>query len=285
MRVQQIWQVINKANISNSYQSLNRKHFINTPTMITVISPSKTLDFSPNPFHTHTQPRQLKQSQELISTAKQLSPEDLADLMSISVKLSQLNWQRYQDFQHPFTLDNAKQALLTFKGDVYRGIDSDNYTEDDFTFAQKHLRILSGLYGALKPLDLIQPYRLEMGVRLQNKHGNNLYEFWDTRITEMLNQDFKDDSIPLLINLASIEYFKAIKPKALKAKILTLNFKENKAGIYKTIGIHAKRARGLMTHYMIKSRLTDPEQIKAFNNENYAFNESLSSEKEWVFSR
>ena len=253
--------------------------------MIIVISPSKTLDFSVNPFHTHTHSRQLEQSQELIETSKQLSPEELSGLMKISEKLSQLNWQRYQDFQQPFTLDNAKQALLAFKGDVYAGIDSDNYTKDDFDFAQKHLRILSGLYGALRPLDLIQPYRLEMGTRLQNKHGKNLYEFWGNQVTELLNQELNDDPTPLLINLASNEYYKVIKPKVLNTKILTLSFKENKSGVYKIIGIHAKRARGLMTSFIIKNRLIEPEQIKAFNCENYSFNESLSSENEWVFSR
>ena len=253
--------------------------------MIIVISPSKTLDFSANPFKTHSQPRQLSQSQLLIDTAKQLEPEALSALMKISEKLSLLNWQRYQDFQQPFSLENAKQALLAFKGDVYGGIDSDNYNEEDFNFAQSHLRILSGLYGALRPLDLIQPYRLEMGTRLQNQRGKNLYEFWDSQVTELLNEDFKNDTTPLLINLASNEYFKVIKPKVLKAKVLTLAFKENKAGVYKIIGIHAKRARGLMTDFIIKNRLTEAEQIKAFNLENYAFNESLSSENEWVFSR
>ena len=253
--------------------------------MIIVISPSKTLDFSSNPFHTHTVPRQLVQSQQLIDTARQLSPEDIAKLMKISEKLSLLNWQRYLDFEQPFHLENAKQALLAFKGDVYGGIDSDNYTSDDFSFAQKHLRILSGLYGALKPLDLIQPYRLEMGTQLKNSQGKNLYEFWDTQVTELLNQDFADDPEPLLINLASNEYFKVIKAKVLNAKVLNLAFKENKAGTYKTIGIHAKRARGLMTNFIIKSRLTDAEQIKSFNEANYVFNESLSSDKEWVFSR
>ena len=253
--------------------------------MIIVISPSKTLDFSSNPFHTHTVPRQLIQSQQLIDTVRQLSPEDIAKLMKISEKLSLLNWQRYLDFEQPFHLKNAKQALLAFKGDVYGGIDSDNYTIDDFSFAQKHLRILSGLYGALRPLDLIQPYRLEMGTQLKNSQGKNLYEFWDTQVTELLNQDFADDPEPLLINLASNEYFKVIKAKVLNAKTLNLAFKENKAGTYKTIGIHAKRARGLMTNFIIKSRLTDAEQIKSFNEANYVFNESLSSDKEWVFSR
>ncbi len=253
--------------------------------MIIVISPSKTLDFSENPFKLYTQPRQLPQSQELIDIAKQLTVEELSALMKLSDKLSQLNWQRYKDFSTPFSLTNAKQALLAFKGDVYGGIDSDNYSEDDFSFAQQHLRILSGLYGALRPLDLIQPYRLEMGTRLQTGQGKNLYEFWNTQVTDLLNQDFNEEPEPILINLASNEYFKVIKPKLLNARILTLAFKENKAGIYKTIGIHAKRARGLMTNFIIKNRLTDAEQVKTFNLENYGFNNVLSSEKEWVFSR
>jgi len=253
--------------------------------MIIVISPSKTLDLSENSIQSHSQPRQLAQSQVLIDTAKQLTAEELSKLMKISDKLSQLNWQRYRDFNTPFTLSNAKQALLAFKGDVYTGIDVDNYSEKDLDFAQQHLRILSGLYGALRPLDLIQPYRLEMGTRLQNEQGKNLYEFWDAQVTELLNQDLKEHSVPLLINLASNEYFKVIKAKLLKTNILTLAFKENKAGTFKTIGIHAKRARGLMTSYIIKNRLTEAEQIKAFNIEDYTFNEQLSSEKEWVFSR
>ncbi len=253
--------------------------------MIIAISPSKTLDFSSNPFQRHTLPRQLTQSQVLINTVKQLSTEDLSNLMKISDKLSQLNWQRYRDFSTPFSLSNAKQALLAFKGDVYAGIDSANYNEEDFNFAQQHLRILSGLYGLLRPLDLIQAYRLEMGTRLQNSQGRNLYEFWGNQVTELLNQDFNDKEPPTLINLASTEYFKVIKPKLLNAKILTLAFKENKAGTYKTIGIHAKRARGLMTNFIIKNRLTTTEHVKAFNLENYSFNEPLSSEKEWVFSR
>ncbi len=253
--------------------------------MIIVISPSKTLDFSANSFQTYTLPRQLDQSQLLIDTVKKLKAEELADLMKISKKLSQLNWQRYRDFNPPFTLDNAKQALLAFKGDVYNGIDTENYTEDDFAFAQKHLRILSGLYGALRPLDLIQAYRLEMGTRLQNNRGKNLYEFWDNQVTDKLNQDFNDHTTPLLLNLASNEYFKVIKPKILNTQILTLAFKENKAGVYKTIGLHAKRARGLMSNFIIKNRLIDPEPIKTFNVADYVFNESLSSAKEWVFSR
>lgn len=253
--------------------------------MIIVISPSKTLDFKANPYHQHSQPRQLKLSQKLINTLKQLNPEEIAHLMKLSEKLSQLNWQRYHEFKQPFTLDNAKQALLAFKGDVYKGIKVDTYSADDFTFAQKHLRILSGLYGLLRPLDLIQPYRLEMGSRLQNERGKNLYEFWHSQVTELLEQDFKNQPSAVLINLASNEYYKVIKPKILNAKVLTLTFKENKSGIYQTIAIYAKRARGLMTNFIITHRITEPEQLKAFNKENYCFNPSLSSEQEWVFSR
>lgn len=253
--------------------------------MIIVISPSKTLDFSPNPFQMHTIPRQLENSQELIDTIKQLSAKDLADLMKISEKLSQLNWQRYRDFQQPFSLNNAKQALLAFKGDVYAGIDAENYTKDDFAFAQNYLRILSGLYGALRPLDLIQPYRLEMGTRLHNSSAKNLYEYWGDQVTELIKQDLNEHKTPLLLNLASNEYFKVIKPKLLQLPVLSLSFKENKAGVYKTIGIHAKRARGLMTDFIIKNRLTEASQIKTFCNSDYGFNENLSSENEWVFSR
>ena len=253
--------------------------------MIIVISPSKTLDFSSHAYHFHTQPRQLEQSQVLIDTVKEFGSAELSELMKISEKLAQLNWQRFQDFQQLFTLDNAKQALLAFKGDVYAGIDSDSYADEDFIFAQKHLRILSGLYGALRPLDLIQPYRLEMGTRLNNKRGKNLYEFWGAQVTELLNQDFSNDSLPLLINLASNEYFKVVKHKLLQAKIITPSFKENKAGVYKTIGIHAKRARGLMTNFIIKNRITEVEQLKEFSEERYVFNAPLSTCSEWVFCR
>ncbi|KAF3983394.1 MAG: peroxide stress protein YaaA [Methylococcales symbiont of Hymedesmia sp. n. MRB-2018] len=253
--------------------------------MIIVISPSKTLDFSVNSFHDHTYPRQLNNSQELINTVKQFTVEELTSLMKISEKLSQLNWQRYRDFQQPFTLRNAKQALLAFKGDVYGGIDVENYTANDFAFAQSHLRILSGLYGCLRPLDLIQPYRLEMGTKLPNDKGKNLYEYWGEKVTALIDLDLENDENPLLINLASNEYYKVIKPKLLNAQVLTLNFKENKAGVYKTIGIHAKRARGLMTHFIIIKRLTKASQLKTFNDADYVFNDTLSSEKEWVFSR
>ncbi len=253
--------------------------------MILIISPSKTQDFSPSVLTQHTQARQLQQSQNLINTLVTLTPEELSSLMKISDKLSQLNWQRYQDFELPFNLSNAKQALLAFKGDVYSGIEAENYTDEDFAFAQQNLRLLSGLYGVLRPLDLVQPYRLEMGTRLKNSRGKNLYEFWGTQITDLLNQDLATEKQPLLVNLASNEYFKSIQAKQLNAKIITLSFKENKNGIYKIVAIHAKRARGFMANFVIKNRITDAEELKGFNQAGYVFNPSLSTELEWVFSR
>ena len=252
--------------------------------MIILISPSKTQDFSPSTNKQFSLPRQLENSERLIDTLTELSPEELAKLMKISDKLSLLNWQRFQEFNQPFTLKNAKQALLAFKGDVYRGIDVESYTEDDFTFAQQHLRMLSGLYGVLRPLDLIQPYRLEMGTRRSISEHKNLYQFWGNQITECLNQDLNNEN-PVVINLSSNEYIKAIKPKLLNSRILTLSFKENKKGIYKVVAIYAKRARGLMSNFIIKNRVIEIEALKGFNMDGYTFNNALSSENEWFFTR
>lgn len=249
--------------------------------MITIISPSKKQDFSQTSITKHTTPTQLTHSQELIKTLLPLSVDDLAGLMSISQNLSELNHARYRDFATPFTLTNAKQALLAFKGDVYAGIEVDNYTDLDFNFAQQNLRILSGLYGVLKPLDLIQPYRLEMGVKLTNDRGKNLYQFWGDKLSQELNSDESE----VIVNLASQEYFKGIDKKSLNAKILQIDFKENKDGVYKIIGIHAKRARGLMVSYIIKNRLTKPDDLKKFNGATYAFNAEFSSDNHWVFTR
>lgn len=250
-----------------------------------VISPAKTLDFSGSPYPQFTQPSQLKESQELIDQLREFSVADIGKLMKISEKLSVLNQQRYEDFETPFTLDNARQALLVFKGDVYKGIDIDTYNHDDLAFAQKHLRILSGLYGVLRPLDLMQAYRLEMGTKLTNKRGKNLYEFWGNQISEQLNGDLDQQEQPWLVNLASNEYFKAIALKGLKAKVLNITFKENKDGTYKVIGIHAKRARGLMVDFVIKNRIDTPEPMKAFEVAGYEFNEEGSTSDTWVFRR
>ena len=249
--------------------------------MLAVISPSKTQDFSPSSIAQFTQTRQVDKTLALVDILRNYSADDLADLMSISDKLSALNFTRFQDFAPEFTLDNAKQAILAFKGDVYNGIDAPSLSSDDLAFAQEHVRMLSGLYGVIRPLDLIQPYRLEMGTKLSNEKGKNLYDFWGSDISRVLNTDESE----VLINLASNEYFKGIDKKALNARIIDIVFRENKKGQYKVIGIYAKRARGLMVRYLIDNRLSDPEQLKAFTIEDYGFNAEFSDENTWVFTR
>jgi hypothetical protein len=201
--------------------------------------------------------------------------------MFLSEKLSKLNFDRFQAFKTPFSLDNAKQALLAFKGDVYNGINASSLSIEDLDFAQNNVRMLSGLYGVLRPLDLIQPYRLEMGTKLGNVHGKNLYDYWGSDISEVLNEDEEK----LIVNLASNEYFKAIDKKILKAQILDIVFKEKKNDTYKVIGIYAKRARGLMINYIIRNRLTDAEVLKDFSDEGYLYNQELSSDSSWVYVR
>ena len=258
--------------------------------MLMVISPAKTLDYSGDRYPHFTLPEGLAQSKVLVQQLSDYDPLQLSSLMHISDQLAQINHQRYQDFQTPFTLENAKQALLAFKGDVYKGIQVDDYDDEDLAFAQAHLRILSGLYGVLRPLDLMQPYRLEMGTKLvTQKSGKvvakNLYEFWGDRITNLLNADLKQAANPCLVNLASQEYFKSVNLKALKAPVLNITFKENKAGVYKIVAIYAKRARGLMADFVIRQRISSPEQMKAFDTEGYAFSEAHSDPDNWVFCR
>jgi cytoplasmic iron level regulating protein YaaA (DUF328/UPF0246 family) len=253
--------------------------------MIFIISPSKTLDFKGQQYPNHTLPEMLEQSQLLADRLKKLNPGQVGKLMGISEKLAQLNWQRFQDFHTPFDLDNARQALLAFKGDVYSGLAADTFNGDDLIYAQDHVLILSGLYGVIRPLDLIQPYRLEMGTKLATERAKNLYEFWDTRVTETINRYLQLEKQPMLVNLASDEYFKIIQPKILVGKILKISFKENKKGVYRVIGIHAKRARGLMVNYAVKNRIGNPEDLKNFNIEGYEFNPSLSTDDEFVYCR
>ena len=253
--------------------------------MILVISPSKTMTFEGNKHPVFSQPVLLDQSERLAAALKKLSPGQVCKLMGVSDKLAQLNWQRYQDFSAPFDLDNARQALLAFKGDVYSGLGAETFSDADLSFSQDHVRILSGLYGILKPLDLMQAYRLEMGTKFSAGHSKNLYEFWNSRVTETLNNDLKIQKHPLLVNLASDEYFKVIRPKILQTSILKISFKENKSGTYKVIAIHAKRARGLMVNYVVKNRLDNPEDLKSFDSEGYEFNKALSTNKELVFCR
>ena len=253
--------------------------------MILLISPSKTMTFEGKKYPDYSQPALLDQSRQLVETLKKLSPGKIAKLMGISDKLAQLNWQRYQEFTTPFNPDNARQALLAFKGDVYSGLGAETFSDTDLTFAQDHVRILSGLYGILKPLDLMQAYRLEMGTKFSTSHRKNLYEFWNSRVTEKLNDDLKVQKNPLLVNLASDEYFKVIHPKILQAPILKISFKENKSGTYKVIAIHAKRARGLMANFLVNNRLDNAKDLKSFDSEGYEFNKGLSSNEELVFCR
>jgi cytoplasmic iron level regulating protein YaaA (DUF328/UPF0246 family) len=254
--------------------------------MLIVVSPAKTLDYdTPAKTTVLTQPDYLDKSQELISRLRQLSSLDISELMKVSTKIADLNFDRYESWDKRFTEKNAKQAVLAFKGDVYTGLNAETFSAKDFTFAQQHLRILSGLYGLLRPLDLMQPYRLEMGTKLSTAHGKNLYEFWGSTITEGLNAQLKKIKADTLINLASNEYFKAVKPKELKGEIITPAFKEFKDGDYKMIGIYAKKARGMLSRYIIKHQLSDPQDIKAFDEEGYKFSKKLSQGNTWVFSR
>jgi cytoplasmic iron level regulating protein YaaA (DUF328/UPF0246 family) len=254
--------------------------------MLITISPAKTLDYETPPVtKTHTKPAYLKQTQLLIDNLRHYSSMDLAELMKLSMKLSQLNFDRYHNWKTPFTLKNAKQAALAMKGDVYSGLDAQTLDEEGFDFAQRHLRILSGLYGILRPLDLMQPYRLEMGTKLPNEQGKDLYAFWGERITQGINKDLKAQGDDILINLASNEYFKSIKPKLVQGRIITPQFKEKKNGGYRMIGVFAKRARGLMSRYIIDNRLRQAEAIQDFDWEGYRYDKRLSKEDQWVFTR
>lgn len=249
--------------------------------MLAIISPSKTQDFSQCDIDIFSQTRQIESSNELVGILKNKSKSQIAKLMSISEKLSELNFDRFQNFQLPFTLKNAKQAILAFKGDVYNGINAPELSHEDLEFAQGKVRMLSGLYGVIRPLDLIQPYRLEMGTKLSNAKGGDLYDYWGSDISSILNEDESD----LIVNLASNEYSKAIDKKTLNADILDIVFKEKKGDNYKVIGIYAKRARGLMVNYIIRNRLDKPEELKDFTDEGYRFDKGLSNDSSWVFLR
>lgn len=255
--------------------------------MITVVSPAKTLDYeSELVTDRFTQPDFLEQSQTLIEEARLLSAEDIGAMMKVSEKISALNHQRFIDWQQPFTPENARPAVLAFKGDVYTGLAAETFTDADFDFAQSHFRMLSGLYGLLKPLDLMQAYRLEMGTGFKNSRGKNLYEFWGEIPTEALNKLFEETGSDILVNLASNEYFKVVKKKFLKGRIITPVFKDTKNGKEKIISFYAKKARGMMAAYIIKNRLTDVEQLKAFDVAGYSYNEEQSIKKdELVFTR
>lgn len=254
--------------------------------MLMVISPAKTLDFeSPLATQRYTQPALLEESQKLIAVARKLSPADIGSLMHISDKLAVLNAQRFNDWQPDFTPDNARQAILAFKGDVYTGLQAETFSEKEFDFAQQHLRMLSGLYGLLRPLDLMQAYRLEMGIKLANPAGKDLYSFWGEKLTLALNDALAEQGDDVLINLASDEYFKAVKPKLLKGEIVKPVFLDEKNGTFKVISFYAKKARGLMSRYIIEHRLSKPAQLKKFDVDGYVFDAEASKGNELVFKR
>jgi cytoplasmic iron level regulating protein YaaA (DUF328/UPF0246 family) len=254
--------------------------------MLLVVSPAKNLDYdSPLATEQFSQPELLEHSQLLIKQCKKLTPADISSLMGISDKLAGLNAARFGEWATPFTQENARQAILAFNGDVYTGLDAKTFSEKDFDFAQQHMRILSGLYGLLKPLDLMQAYRLEMGKKLDNDRGSNLYQFWGDIITEHLNAAIEAQGDNVLINLASNEYFKSVKKKSLKAEVITPAFKDWKNGQYKMISFFAKKARGLMARYIIENQITDIEQLKAFDVAGYQYSTEFSKGNDWVFTR
>lgn len=252
--------------------------------MLIVVSPAKKLDFeSIAPTDEFTTPKFLDKSNGLIKELKRLSSEDIGKLMKLSVNLAELNYTRYQSFKTPFNLKNAKQAAYAFKGDTYVGLDFDSFNKNQVKYAQKHLRILSGLYGILRPLDLIQPYRLEMGTRFKALGEKNLYGIWKNELTDDLSTELKKEKI--LINLASKEYFSAIDLNKLDAKVITPVFMEEKNGNFKIISFNAKRARGMMSQYIIKNKIEDVEDLKNFDMDNYKYNKTLSEDNDFVFTR
>jgi cytoplasmic iron level regulating protein YaaA (DUF328/UPF0246 family) len=254
--------------------------------VLTVLSPAKTLDYeTPPTTRKSTKPLFLEQAAELVDDARKLDPADIRGLMGVSEAIADLNFQRFHDWHPEFDLDNAKQAVLAFKGDVYTGLQADTLSAQQLAFAQKHLRILSGLYGLLRPLDLMQPYRLEMGLKFVNRGGKNLYEFWGEQITTTLNKHLKSSGSSVLVNLASNEYFKAVKPKLLDAEVITPSFKDLKNGKYKMISFYAKKARGLMANYIVTEGLNEPEGLKNFNVEGYYYSPEQSTASDWVFLR
>lgn len=254
--------------------------------MLIVISPAKSLDYE-TPVRTRrfTQPDFLTESEQLVERLKDMSAQDLSTLMSISPTLGQLNHDRFHDWQLPFDKENARQALFAFKGDVYIGLGAETFEAADVTYAQHHLRILSGLYGLLRPLDLIQPYRLEMGTSLRTSRGKSLYDFWGTRITDALNAELEQQRKRVLINLASNEYFKAVKDRQLAAEVISPVFKDYKNGQYKLISFFAKRARGLMSAYIIRNRIDNPRDLPSFDVDGYRYSEKDSTPASPVFLR
>ena len=255
--------------------------------MLLLLSPAKSLDYETpvDPQHPHTPALFVKQSRELIGLLRAQSPLQIGALMSLSDKLAALNVARYQAWSSRATVKNARQAVLAFDGDVYAGLDARSLSAQDLAWSQEHVCILSGLYGVLRPMDLLQPYRLEMGTRLANAKGDNLYHFWGTQIADYLNTRLRTDISPVVINLASQEYFKAVDTRALKARVVECVFEDYKNGQYKIISFFAKRARGLMARYAITRQLVQPEQLRAFDGDGYAWSAAPSTPQRMVFRR
>lgn len=254
--------------------------------MLMVVSPAKDLDFeSKAPALDCSEPKLLAHSSELIQVCRQLKPIDLSKLMHISDKLAGLNAARFADWSLPFTTENAKPALFAFNGDVYQGLDASSLTESQVHYAQQKLRILSGLYGVLKPLDLMQPYRLEMGTALANKRGQNLYQFWGDLVTQELNQQLEQLDAPALLDLASQEYFKVVRPKLLARPVVKVQFRDFKNGDYKIISFFAKKARGMMARFVITEQVDHIEGLKDFRLGGYQYDAATSTEHELVFLR
>jgi UPF0246 protein NGK_0633 len=261
-------------------------HFKAEIIMFFVLSPAKNLnEKDPSPVSSFTLPDLLPEAEILMQELRQLAPQQIAELMHVSDKIALLNAERNAAWHTPFTPENAKQAVFMFNGDVYEGIAADTLKPEQIDYLQQHVRLLSGLYGVLRPLDLMQPYRLEMGTAFANTRGKNLYEFWGDKITDLLNQTLKQTDSDVLINLASQEYFKSVNTKKLNARLITPIFKDEKNGKYKIISFYAKRARGLMVRYAAEHSITEPEMLKNFDYEGYSFNEAASNEAEWVFMR
>ncbi|WP_353143230.1 peroxide stress protein YaaA [Acinetobacter pragensis] len=254
--------------------------------MLALISPAKTLDYETAlPTDQKTLPRLLDHSQALIDVSRKLSASDIASLMSVSEKIANLNAERFRDWQSDLNFSNARQALFAFKGDVYTGLDAYSLNDHQIAYAQKHLRMLSGLYGLLRPLDLMMPYRLEMGTKLPNPRGHNLYDFWGDDITKMINADLAQAGSELLVNIASDEYYKSVKQNKIQAEIIKPVFLDQKNGKYKVISFYAKKARGLMARYIIEHKVDRAEDLKSFNTDGYYFDADSSLKGELVFKR
>lgn len=251
-----------------------------------ILSPAKTLNFEDAPkINTFSKPDLTTDAKQIMSHLKKFEQGELGKLMNISSKLAELNTIRHNNWEQKHDLKNSKQCVYAFNGEAYNGLNIEQFDEESMKYAQDHLKIISGLYGVLRPLDIIQPYRLEMGTKLKTDKGNNLYEFWGDKIAQVINKDATKSGSNTLINLASNEYFKAVNVKALSLDVITPVFKELKNDQYKVISVYAKKARGLMTAFAIKNRITEPEQLKNFEEEGYMFDANQSTDKQWIFTR